>query len=137
MSMLLRIRTFTLLALAASVVVAPACDEGADAELAEQLGVSVEELAEMSAEELDALESEFDLTEGIEFTHHPRPRPDPSPELWQHAIVHTHGEAAPVRLMGRTRPTHGGVAPASGEIVGPIDDSGCDTHGDELELAAR
>lgn len=134
MSMLLRIRTFTLLALAASVVVAPACDEGADAELAEQLGVSVEELAEMSAEELDALE--FDLTEGIEFTHHPRPRPDPSPELRQ-PIVHTHGEVAPARLTGRTRPTHGGVAPANDEIVGPIDDSGCDTHGDELELAAR
>lgn len=138
MSTLLRIRTSILLALAATVVIAPACDEGSDAELAARLGVSVEDLAEMPAEELDALDEDFDLdlTEEVEFTHHPRPLPQGPAELTT-PIVFTHAELATLRLENRPRPTHEGVAHPADELAAPTDDSGCDTHGDDIELAAR
>ena len=104
---------FALFALTSAVAL-PACDEGSDAELAEQLGLSVEELDALSAEELDVLE---------------RPSELGTP------VVHTHGRR-PLTLKVPTPPPTHGTQPAS-VVVSATPDEGCDTHGDELELDVR
>ena len=59
MNLFNRIRTLTFTALTAAALVAPGCDDGSDYEA---LGVSVEDLEAMSADELDALDAELAAT---------------------------------------------------------------------------
>jgi len=122
---------FALFALTSAVAL-PACDEGSDAELAEQLGLSVEELDALSAEELDVLERPSELGTPVVHTHEGGPLA--SSDLGT-PVVHTHGRR-PLTLKVPTPPPTHGTEPAS-VVVSATPDEGCDTHGDELELVVR
>ncbi|HEY8378464.1 MAG TPA: hypothetical protein VIK91_18335, partial [Nannocystis sp.] len=107
MSRFHRIRILTISALFALVAAAPGCDDVRDYEA---LGVSAQELEEMSAEELDALDAELDtLVAGdAPVTHTPHPRPGTAKHLMI-PLRPTHAErplaAGAVKLP--PRPTHG------------------------------
>ncbi|MCY1061280.1 hypothetical protein [Nannocystis sp. SCPEA4] len=144
MSIITRIRTLALTALAAAIVVAPGCD---DAATYEALGVTVEDLETMSAEELDALDAEmeigeFDLTTERFVTHQPpHERPEGMKEL-RIPIVFTHTQelGAGEGLTIRPRPTHDGEVPAAATDVlaaEPDEPPPCDTHGEDVEFAAE
>ncbi|MDC0718188.1 hypothetical protein [Nannocystis bainbridge] len=141
MSIFTRIRTLTLTALTAATVVAPGCD---DAATYESLGVTVEDLEVMSAEELDALDAELEagpleLTDERLLTHRPHQRPEGLKEL-RNPLVFTHTEGLGARegLTIRPRPTHAGEvpAPASDALAAEPEELGpCDTHGEDVEFA--
>jgi hypothetical protein len=141
MSFITRIRTLTLTALTAATVVASGCDDGATYEA---LGVTVEDLEAMSAEELDALDAEMgelDLTEERLVTHRPHARPEGLKEL-RNPIVFTHTEGLGARegLTVRPRPTHEGEGPAAATdalAAEPDEAVPCDTHGDAVEYAGE
>lgn len=122
---------FALFALTSAVSM-PACDEGSDAELAEQLGLSVEELDALSAEELDALERPSELSAPVVHSHEGGPLA--ASELGT-PVVHSHG-SRPMTLKVPTPPPTHGTGPAS-VVVNATPDEGCDTHGDELDLVVR
>ncbi len=139
---------FALFALTSAVFL-PACDEGSDAELAEQLGLSVEELDALSAEELDALERPSELGTPVVHTHEGGPLASSelgTPVVHTHEggplasselgtpVVHTHGSRPLILKVPTPPPTH--AEPAS-VVVSATPDEGCDTHGDELELVVR
>lgn len=146
-----RIRTLTLTALTATALVAPGCDDGSDYEA---LGVSVEDLEAMSDEELTALDAELELSNGRLVTHDPHARPETVDELAK-PVWHTHSQHPDhvTTLWTRPTPTHGErpehvtklwtrPAPTHGvdtvdTLAGDADEPGCDTHGDEFELAAE
>lgn len=132
-----RIRTLALSVLTASLLVAPACDDGSDYEA---LGVSVEDLETMSDEELEALDRELELGNGRLVTHEPHSRPEDVEEL-RNPIVFTHAERPNhvTKLGNRPRPTHDSGEPAPGALAADADEPpSCDTHGDDdLEIAAR
>ncbi|PCC71454.1 hypothetical protein SAMN02745121_00995 [Nannocystis exedens] len=141
MSFITRIRTLTLTALAAATVVAPGCDDAANYEA---LGVTVEDLEVMSADEIDALDAELeqlDLADERLVTHRPHKRPEGLKEL-RNPIVFTHAEGLGARegLTIRPRPTHDGEvpAPASDALAAEPDVlPPCDTHGEDVEFAAE
>lgn len=140
MSIVTRIRTLTLTALAAAIVVAPGCD---DAATYQALGVTVEDLETMSAEELDALDAEMDigeldLTAERFVTHRPHERPEGMKEL-RIPVVFTHTQALG-DLTIRPRPTHDGEVPAAATnalAAEPDEPPPCDTHGEDVEFAAE
>lgn len=141
MSFITRIRTLTLTALTAAIVVAPGCDEAATYEA---LGVTVEDLEVMSADELDALDAELeqlDLAEERLVTHRPHKRPEGLKELRNPLVyTHTEGLGANEDLKIRPRPTHEGEvpAPASDALAAEPDVlPPCDTHGEDVEFAAE
>lgn len=141
MSFITRIRTLTLTALTAAIVVAPGCD---DAATYEALGVTVEDLEVMSADELDALDAELeqlDLAEERLVTHRPHKRPEGLKEL-RNPLVYTHTEGLGVNedLKIRPRPTHEGEVPAPASDVFAAEPDvlpPCDTHGEDVEFAAE
>ena len=143
MSIFTRIRTITFTALTAAIVVAPGCDDSATYE---GLGVTVEDLEAMSAEELDALDAEmdageFDLAYERLVTHRPFERPEGMKELRNPLVyTHTEGLGAQEGLTIRPRPTHDGEvpAPASDALAAePEETTPCDTHGEVVEFAAE
>jgi NifB/MoaA-like Fe-S oxidoreductase len=143
MSFITRIRTLTLTALTAAIVVAPGCDDGATYEA---LGVTVEDLEAMSAEELDALDAEmeageFDLAYERFVTHQPHERPEVMKELRNPLVfTHTQGLGALEGLTIRPRPTHDGEVPAPATdalAAEPDETTPCDTHGEVVEFAAE
>lgn len=153
MNLFNRIRTLTFTALTAAALVAPGCDDGSDYEA---LGVSVEDLEAMSADELEALDAELDLSNGRLVTHHPHVRPGTVEEL-TNPIVHTHTERPDhVTQLGLLpRPTHGerpghvttlwtrpspthGVETVDALAADADEPPPCDTHGgDDVELAGN
>lgn len=141
-----RIRTLSLSALTAALLVAPACDDGANYEA---LGITVEDLESMSAEELDELDSllgEVDIGVERTVTHGAEdPVPPTRPEFakaFAIPLVFTHAEHPGFigPLKAPTRPTHSGVdfAPAAAQLADGPDGAGpCDPHGPNVELTAR
>lgn len=148
------IRTLTLSTFTAMIVVAPACDDGADYEA---LGVTVQDLEAMSADELDALDAELvahdpefeplDLNNrraGIPRPHGPDWRLGGPKELIN-PIVFTHAELPQgrIELKAPMHPTHHGdhgEVPAGGADAFAADagePGGCDTHGEVVEAAAE
>lgn len=138
-----RIRTLSLSALTAALLVAPACDDGANYEA---LGLTVEELEAMSAEELDELDAmlgEGDVSLERTVTHDGDEEPFERPEFVKEfavPTVFTHAERPGVAkaLKAPPRPTHSGVdfAPAGLQLAdGP--DGPCEPHVPGVELSAR
>lgn len=140
MSLITRFRTLTFSVLTAMVVAAPACDDGADYEA---LGVTVQDLAAMSAEELDALDGEL-ATLGLgeeDSTPRPHVRPGATDELMI-PLRPTHAERPHVAtdLKVPTHPTHTGEVPAPATdafAAEPDEMLPCDTHGDDVDFAAE
>lgn len=138
MSIFTRIRSLTLTTLTAMIVVAPGCDDGADYEA---LGVTVEDLEAMSADELDALEADaldFSLERLVTHPKGPQERPEGMKALVR-PLVPTHSAQPEGReaLTARPRPTHTGEvpAPAADAFAADIDETGgCDTHGEDVEF---
>lgn len=103
-----------------------ACDS---AEELEALGVDIADLDDMTEEELDALPclDEPDLTTPPSAPRPPLPRP-PVPERKLVAVDHVPFFAHPADLLASDKlglPDGGG------------DDDGCDSNGDELDIAAE
>lgn len=138
-----RIRTLSLSALTAALLVAPGCDDGADYEA---LGVTVEELEEMSAEELDALEGmlgEVDIGRERMTTHEESEQPHERPDFVKEMavpLVFTHGERPGFArdLKTAPRPTHSGVDVAPVPLAAEPDGAGpCEPHVPGAGLSAR
>ena len=118
MSRLTRIRNLVLSALTAVLVAAPGCDDAAEYEA---LGLTLEDLEVMSADELDALDEQLetgalDLSGGrlVTHPHGPHVQPEGLTTLTTPTVfTHTAGPQPP---WTRTRPTptsRAGVTPTA------------------------